>query len=146
MGSSRTRHPGEEHVRFIGASGNPERLQGQAGVTDPGEAVVPITLTTDRFGQRRGRRSNDGPCGTKRQCLQHPSTVMDQLSPWTFIPLVQARPGAPSLLRVMQVVADRSLCTYLCSFFPARTVLKGETRLLTGLVGKSGVCKLAFSA
>src|SRR6266571_2757779 len=40
-------HPGEEPVRFIGTGSDPERLQRQAGVTDPGVAVVPVALTPD---------------------------------------------------------------------------------------------------
>jgi hypothetical protein len=47
----RVRQEGEEPSGLVGAGGDPERLEREAGVADPGIAVVPVPLAAHRLGQ-----------------------------------------------------------------------------------------------
>src|SRR5205823_14243446 len=89
LGRDCTGHPGEEPVRLIRASSDPQCFQRQARVTNPDVAVIPVALSPDGLGQGGGGRGDDGPRGTERECLQHTATVMDQVPPRSFIPLMQ---------------------------------------------------------
>ena len=88
LGRYRARHPGEEPVRLVGAGGDPERVERKAGVTHPGVAVVPVTLSPDGLRQRGGGCCNDCPGGPVRKRLQHSSAVMNQVPPWSLVPLM----------------------------------------------------------
>ena len=96
----------EELVRLVGARRHPQRLHGQAGVADPGVAVVPVPLAADRLGQRRGGRGHDGPGRRERQRLQHPAGMVHQVTPWPLVGLVDRRPGPPAFRRVRQPGRD----------------------------------------
>ena len=74
---------------LIRTGSNPEGVQRKAGVTDPGVAVVPVALSPYGLGQRGGGGGDDGSRGTEHECLQHTATVMDQVPPRSFIPLMQ---------------------------------------------------------
>ena len=89
LGCHCTGHPGEEPACLIRTGSHPEGFQRQTGVTNPGVAVVPVALSPDGLGQRGGWCGDDGSCGTEHERLQHTATVMDQVPPRSFIPLMQ---------------------------------------------------------
>src|SRR6266702_3360609 len=89
LGSYCTSHPGEEPVCLIRTGCDPESFQRQAGITNPGVAVIPVALSPDGLGQRGGGCGDDGSRGAEHECLQHTATVMDQVPPRSFIPLMQ---------------------------------------------------------
>ena len=51
--------------------------QREGGVTDPGEAVVPVPSTADPFGQRRRPGGHHGPRGCIGQRLEHQGRSVD---------------------------------------------------------------------
>ena len=89
LGGHCTGHPGEEPVRFIRASSDPEGVQRKAGVSNPGVAVVPVALSPCGLGQGGSGCCDECSRGTEHECLQHAATVMDQVSPWSLVSLVQ---------------------------------------------------------
>ena len=105
-------HVLEELVRLIGAGRHPQRLDGERGVSDPGVAVVPVPGAADSLGQRGGGRRADGTGGLKRQRLEYPSAVVDQISPRTDVGLVQPRPRLPCDHGVVQPRCDLGLAPH----------------------------------
>jgi hypothetical protein len=98
----------EELVRLVRAGRHPQRLHGQAGVTHPGVAVVPVALAADGLRQRRGRCRHDRPGRLERQRPQHPAGMVHQLLPGSLVVLVDGRPGTPSLHGVTEPGGDLS--------------------------------------
>ena len=57
--AGRAGHERDEVDGLVGAGADVQRLQGKAGVADPGVAVVPVALAADALGQRGGRGGDD---------------------------------------------------------------------------------------
>ena len=57
--AGRAGHERDEVLGLVRAGADVQRLERQAGVADPGVAVVPVALAADRLGQRGGRRGDD---------------------------------------------------------------------------------------
>ena len=95
--AGRAGHERDELLGLVRAGADVERLERQARVADPGEAVVPVALAADRLGQR-GRRGRDDrarrPVG---QALEHPRADADQLPVRALVDVVLGLPGAPRL-------------------------------------------------
>jgi len=87
-GGGRIGEEGEELVRLIRASRHPQSLHGQAGVTHPGVAVVPVPLAADGLRQRGGWRRHDRARRRERHGLQHAPGMAHQLLPRPLIVLV----------------------------------------------------------
>ena len=105
-GRSSSRHEVEELVGFVGAGGDPQRLDREAGIADPGVAVVPVALAARGLRQRRRRCGDDGTRRAERQRLQHPTAVVHELAVRAVVALVQRRPRAPRGDRVVELVGD----------------------------------------
>ncbi len=69
--AGRARHERDELLGLVGAGADVERLERQARVADPGEAVVPVALAADRLGQRRRRRGDDRARRPVGEALEH---------------------------------------------------------------------------
>ena len=96
----------EELVGLVRAGGDPQGFEGEAGVPDPGVAVVPVAFAADLLGQR-GRRGGDHRTGgLVGQRLQHPATVVDEIAPWPAVVLVQPGPRPPRVGRRAQRVVE----------------------------------------
>ena len=117
-------HEVEELDRLVRARSDPQRLHGEARVTDPGVAVVPVAFAADLLGQRGGRCGDDGTGGLVGQRLQHPPGVMHQVAPRPLVALVQlaTSPATPatvsstaaeisSPVRIAGVAAPRAECS-----------------------------------
>src|SRR5262249_42428222 len=102
----RAGHEGDEVDRLVGAAADVERLQRQAGVADPGVAVVPVALAADGLGQRRRGRGDDGAGGAIRQALEHPRAETDEVAPRPRVDVVLRLPGAPGLDGVVEAAGD----------------------------------------
>ena len=102
------------------------------GVPDPGVAVVPVPGPPDHLGQRGRGRGTDRAGGLERQRLEHPSAVVDQVSPRTDVGLVQLRPRLPRRHGVVQPGRDLVLAPH-----PGRrvvgppVVVQGEAGVLS---------------
>ena len=69
--AGRARHERDELLRLVGAGADVERLEREARVADPREAVVPVALAADGLGQRGGRRRDDRAGRAVGQPLEH---------------------------------------------------------------------------
>ena len=105
-------HVVEELVGLVGAGRHPQRLDGERGVSDPRVAVVPVAGAADDLGQRGGRRGADRASRLKRQRLEHPSAVVDEISPRTVVGLVQPRPRLPRRHGVVEPRGDLGLAPH----------------------------------
>ena len=56
---------------LIGAGGDPESVECEAGVAHPRVAIVPVALAADGLGKRRGRSSHEGAGLLERQPMEH---------------------------------------------------------------------------
>src|SRR6266545_2201842 len=95
--TGRAGHKGDEIVRFVRAGSDVERLQRQARVPDPGEAVVPVALAAERFGQRGCGRGDYRAGGAIGESLQHPGARAYELLVRSLVDIVLGLPGAPRL-------------------------------------------------
>ena len=69
-------HEGEELVGLVRAGRDPQRLHGEAGVADPGVAVVPVALAADRLRAATwSAAATIAPVGWNVSALQHPAAV-----------------------------------------------------------------------
>ena len=73
----------------------PQGLEGEAGVTDPGVAVVPVAVCRRALREGRGGGCNDGAGGCEGQCLQHASAVGNLVLPRAAVILVYPGPAGP---------------------------------------------------
>ena len=106
LGRRRRRQVVEELVGLVGAGRHPQGLHGEAGVADPGVAVVPVAGPARRLGQGGRRRGDDRPGGEVGEGVEHAAAVMNQIAPRPLVALVDGRPGAPRLGGVGQAVGD----------------------------------------
>ncbi len=106
-------HVLEELVGLVRAGRDPQGLDGEGGVPDPGVAVVPVSGAAHRLRQRGGRRCADRAGGLKGQRLEHPSAVVDQIPPRAHIGLVELGPRLPRRHGVFQSGADLGLAPHL---------------------------------
>ena len=90
------REEGEEVAGLVRAGRHPQRVHREAGVADPGEAVVPVALAAGTLGERRRRGRDDRATRLVGQRLQHPAAVMDLVGPGPLVVLVQLAPGTPT--------------------------------------------------
>src|SRR5439155_25089226 len=65
------RHEGDEVHGLVRACADVERLEREARVPDPSEAVVPVTLTACGLRERSSRRRDDGSGRRIGEALQH---------------------------------------------------------------------------
>ena len=106
--AGRARHERDELLRLVGARADVQRLERQARVADPREAVVPVALAADGLGQR-GRRGGDDRAGRPvRQALQHARAVAHQVAVRALVDVVLGLPGAPRLDDVVDARGDRA--------------------------------------
>ena len=61
--AGRAGHEGDELLGLVRAGADVERLDRQAGVADPGEAVVPVALTAHRLGSEAVGAATIAPVG-----------------------------------------------------------------------------------
>ena len=136
----------EELAGLMGACRNPQRIHGQAGIADPGIAVIPVALAAD--GLRQGGRGcgDDRPGRLERERLQHPAGMQDKVTPGTLIGLVKGRPRAPSFQRVLQPGGDLLGVPRGRRRLPQLSVLECEAHGLPGAQvearGRSGPAEL----
>ena len=120
-------HVVEELIGFVGAGRHPERLDREGSVAHPGVAVVPIAGTALHLRQRGGRRRADGAGGCKGERLEHPSAVVHQVLPGTFVSLVQLRPRLPRRHGVLEAVDYLGLAPDPgCTGLVPASVVQGE--------------------
>ena len=117
---------GEEAVGLVGAGGDPQGLQREAGVADPGVAVVPVAATAHRLGQRRGRGGDHRSGRIVGQGVQDPAAVVDQVPRRALVGLVQVRPGPPGLGGAVQPFGDLGLAPQPGRRLRAQLVVEGE--------------------
>ena len=94
--AGRAGHERDELLGLVGAGADVERLDRQARVADPGEAVVPVALAADRLGQRGRRRGHDRAGRPVAQALQHARAHADELAVRPVVDVVLRLPGAPA--------------------------------------------------
>src|SRR5439155_25595455 len=78
--AGRAGHERDELLRLVRAAADVERLQSQAGIADPGVAVVPVALSPDRLGERGRGCGDDGPRRPVRQALQDTGAASHELA------------------------------------------------------------------
>ena len=100
------RHERDELLRLVRAGADVERLEREARVADPGEAVVPVALAADGLGQRRGRRGDDRAGRAVGEALQDARAVAHELAVRAVVDVVLGLPGAPRLDGVVDPRAD----------------------------------------
>src|SRR3954468_6286057 len=91
------RHERDEVDGLLGAGADVERLERQARVPDPGEAVVPVALAAGCLGKRGGGGGDDRSGGAVGQALQHTRAVAYEVAVRAPIDVVLCLPGAPGL-------------------------------------------------
>ena len=86
-----------EGARLVDVAADHQRVEGQAGVAHPAEAIVPVAHAADLLGQRRRRRRDDAAGRRVGQRLQREQRAHDGVAPR---PLVGAAAGplAPEAL------------------------------------------------
>ena len=99
-------HEGEELLGLLGAGADVEGLEGEAGVADPGEAVVPVALAADLLGERCGRGGHDRAGRPVGEPAQDPRAEADQLPVRALVDVVVGLPGPPALDRVLEALGD----------------------------------------
>ena len=91
-----------------GAGADVERLEREARVADPREAVVPVALAADGLGQRRRRRRDDRAGGAVRQALEDARAEAHELAVRAVVDVVLGLPRAPRLDGVVDAGAATS--------------------------------------
>ena len=104
--AGRARHEGDELLRLVAAAADVERLQRQARIADPREAVVPVALPAHRLGQRRRRRGDDRARRSIGQAFEDTRAESDELAVRPCVDVVVGLPGAPALDRVRDPRGD----------------------------------------
>ncbi len=100
-------HIRDEPEEVVGLPVEAERVQapqGERGVADPAEAVVPVALAARRLGQRGGGRGHQGTCGGEGESLQRqgaaleipPPRVVGEVAPGQPVLPVVGRPDQPA--------------------------------------------------
>ena len=92
----------KKSLGLVRAGRDPQRLDGEAGVADPGVAVVPVALAADVLGQRRRRRGDDRAGRLVGQALQDPAAVVHEVPPRALVGLVQVGPRLPGRERAVE--------------------------------------------
>ena len=95
--AGRAGHERDEVLGLVRARADVQRLERQAGVADPGVAVVPVALAADRLGQRGGRRGDDRAGRAVREALEHARAEAHELAVRALVDVVLGLPGAPRL-------------------------------------------------
>ena len=88
---------------FLGVPSRHEGEQGDGGVAQPAEAVVPVPHAAQRLRQRRGGRCDDAAGRRVGQALQRQQGPLDRLGPRTVVS-ASGGPVGPVLLRRIQRV------------------------------------------
>jgi hypothetical protein len=104
--AGRAGHERDELLGLVGARADVERLDRQARVADPREAVVPVALAADRLRQRGRRGGDDRPGRAVRQALEHARAQADQLAVRAVVDVVLGLPRAPRLNGVVDALRD----------------------------------------
>ena len=100
----RPQQPLPERPRLVQVARLQQRVQGEGGVAQPAEAVVPVAHAPDALGQRRGRRRHQAAGGRVGQRLQHDQRAHDRVPPAAAVAGL-GRPLLPPLLGVGQHAA-----------------------------------------
>ncbi len=82
-----------------------ERLEGQGGVAQPTEAIVPVPVPAERLGQRRRRRGDDAAGGLVGERLERDERAHHRVAVGTFVTAVLGPLGPEGLGEVDGVVA-----------------------------------------
>src|SRR5919106_5047759 len=102
MAPSGGHYPVDEISDFIGAASDPECFQGEAGIADPREPIVPVALTPDHLGQRCGRGRHDRAGWSERESFEHARRQLDQVTRWSFVDVMLGFPRTPRRLAILQ--------------------------------------------
>ena len=89
-------HEGEEVLGLVRAGRHPERLHGEAGVADPGVAVVPVPFPAHALRQRRRPGGDDRAAGLVGQAVQDPAAEVHEVLPRALVGLVDRRTRTPT--------------------------------------------------
>ena len=73
--------PVHEAGGFIGEAEADKRVDGEGGVANPGEAIVPVARAADDFGEAGCRRGDDRTGGFEGEELEDESRALDALAP-----------------------------------------------------------------
>ncbi len=84
-------------------AGDHQRLQGEGGIAEPDESVVPVTAPAEGLGERGGRGSDDGARRVIGERLEGHQRPVDCLLPLALV-AVGVGPLDPPLLRVLQAL------------------------------------------
>ena len=101
------RHERDELLGLVRAGADVERLEREARVADPGEAVVPVALAADRLGQRGGGRGDDRAGRAVGEALQDARAVAHEVAVRALVDVVLGLPRAPRLDGVVDAGAHR---------------------------------------
>ena len=104
--AGRAGHERDEVLGLVRAGADVQRLERQAGVADPGVAVVPVALAADRLGQRGGRGGDDRAGRTVGEALEHARAETHELAVRALVDVVLGLPGAPRLDGVLDPRRD----------------------------------------
>ena len=77
--------PVDEAGGFLGEADANEGVDGEGGVAEPGEAIVPVARTADDFGEAGGDGGDDGAGGLEREKLQREGGTLDAIAPAAVI-------------------------------------------------------------
>src|SRR5215211_1828887 len=100
------RHEGDELLHLVRAGADVERLDREARVPDPGEAVVPVALAAHGLRQRGRGGRHDGPGRAVGEPLEHARAQAYELLARALVDVVLGLPRAPGLGRVPYPVED----------------------------------------
>ena len=78
--SCSVQQPVYERLGIVLIAETEKRTDGESGVTQPGEAVIPIVIAPNFFRQRSCRRRDDGARGRKGKEFKHERAACDRLT------------------------------------------------------------------
>ena len=117
---------------LVGAGADVERLEREARVSDPGEAVVPVALAADRLRQRGGGCGDDRAGRRVGEPLQHARAEADQLAVGPLVDVVLGLPRPPGLGGVLRSARAPARAAPAQAVHPRRRPSAGERCLFAG--------------
>src|SRR5207245_5239935 len=103
---------GDDVEEVVGVAREAARIrtpQHEGAVADPRVAVVPVALAADGFGQRRGRRREQGAGRAVREALERQRAPLEVALPGVLGELTAVDPFAPEVGRPLDA-GERFVC------------------------------------
>ena len=127
-------HPSAERRSLLGVAQTQQGVDGERGVTDPREAVVPVAFATDLLGQTSGWGRHQSAARRVGHELEGDGRALDHLAPPAPV-AAAAHPFAPEGRGLLEQVDDLAVAGAGGRATPG---LEQEPAEVTGLDGEAG--------